>query len=533
MNPYFSWLDWSVLAAYFAATMIIGLYFYRQSRTVDAFTAANRRVPGWAVGLSIFGTYVSSISFLALPGKAFADNWNPFVFSLSLPIATWAAVRWFLPYYRATGEVSAYSHLEHRFGPWARIYASVFFLLTQLARLGAVTYLMALPLAMLLHADLSLIILITGLTTTLYAFVGGVLAVIWTDVMQSIVLIAGAVLCAILLMIGLPEGPGQLFAIGIEHHKFSLGSFGTSLATPTFWVVLAYGLAINLQNFGIDQAYIQRYLASPTDHEAKKSVWLGGLLYIPVSAVFFFIGTGLFAYYQVHPQGMAEVRTFVAEQKLMQLNVAPGAPDYAERRDTLVRDLPESQVGDKVFPHFIGAHLPAGLRGLLIAAIFAAAMSTLSGSLNASATLIMRDFYQRYLRRDATERHSMLVLYGGTIAWGVGGTAVALSLVGLPENALDTWWKLSGIAGGGMLGLFLLGLISRRAGNPAAIAAVVLGLGVIAWMTLGKYLPEKVRSPFHAFLIPVFGALAILLAGIAITRVRTWIVGANDDSIGK
>ena len=531
MNRYFSILDWGVLAAYFAATMMIGLYFYRRSRSVDAFTAANRSVPGWAAGLSIFGSYVSSISFLALPGKAFAADWNPFVFSLSLPLAAWAAVRWFLPYYRASGEVSAYSHLERRFGPWARMYASVFFLLTQLARIGAVTYLMALPLAVLLGADLRVLILITGLSTTLYAFVGGVLAVIWTDVMQSIVLIAGALLCAVLIMIGFPHGPGQLFSIAIEQHKFGLGSFGPSLAEPTFWVVLVYGLAINLQNFGIDQAYVQRYLASPTLREAKKSVWLGGLLYVPVSMVFFFIGTGLFSYYQVHPEGMDEVKTFVAEQKLIQANVSADAPDYAAQRERLRAELPAKELGDKVFPYFIGAHLPAGVRGLLIAAIFAAAMSTLSGCLNASATLIMRDFYQRYVNRAATERQSMLVLYGGTIAWGIGGTAVALTLVRLTESALDVWWKLSGIAGGGMLGLFLLGFISRRAGNPAAIAATVLGLAVIAWMTLAKSMPAWARSPFHAFLIPVFGAMTILLAGTLLAALLTWIARQKQDSI--
>jgi len=515
-STYFAGIDWVILAVYFVVTMAIGFYFWRRSRSTEGFTAAGRSVPGWACGLSIFATYVSSISFLALPGKAYATNWNPFVFSLALPIATWVAVRYFLPHYRRIGEVSAYAHLEHRFGPWARVYASLFYLLTQLARMGAVMYLMSLPLSVLMGWDIRTIILITGISVTLYAFVGGVLAVIWTDVMQAIVLIAGALICPIVILLGMPQGPGQVFAIAAENHKFSLGSFGLSLAEPTFWVVLVYGLVMNLQNFGIDQNFVQRYIASRSDQEARKSVWIGGLLYIPISAVFFFIGTGLFAYYQAHPVLLDEVRTTVAVQRV---GANEDSPLVAAERDKLT----QADIQDKVFPHFIGAVLPAGVTGLLIAAIFAAAMSTIATSLNSSATLLMRDYYQRYVNRTAGESQSMKVLYVSTIVWGVLGTGVALLLIHV-TSALDAWWTLSGIFGGGMLGLFLLGMISRRTGNPAAIAGVIVGIGILGWMTLSPYLTgpwKSLRSPFHAFLIPVFGTLAILLLGMLIGQFTT------------
>jgi SSS family solute:Na+ symporter len=278
---HFSGIDWIVLVVYFAGTMSIGFYFYRKSRSCDAFMAAGRSLPGWACGLSILATYLSSISFLALPGKAYSANWNPFVFSLSLPIATWVAVKFFMPYYRRTGDVSAYAHLEHRFGPWARAYASFFYILTQLARMGVVMYLMALPLSVLVQKDLRWIIVFTGLSVTVYAFVGGIVAVIWADAMQAIVLMVGAVVCSVVLLFNMPEGPGQFLQIAAEHQKFSLGSFGLTWREPTFWVVLAYGLAINLQNFGIDQSYVQRYIAAKSEREAAKSVWLGGLLYVP------------------------------------------------------------------------------------------------------------------------------------------------------------------------------------------------------------------------------------------------------------
>jgi len=171
-------LDIVVVAAYFAATMAVGFAVTRRSRSVDGFTAAGRNLPGWLTGLSILGTYVSSITFLALPAKAFASNWNPFVFSLALPLATWAAVRWFLPFYRQRAHVSAYEHLEARFGPWARVYASLCYLLTQLARMGTVMYLMALPMSVLLGWDIRAVILVTGVSVTVYALVGGLVAVI-------------------------------------------------------------------------------------------------------------------------------------------------------------------------------------------------------------------------------------------------------------------------------------------------------------------------------------------------------------------
>lgn len=531
---HFTIIDWIVLSLYFGATMGIGFYFYRKSRSTEGFMAANRSLPGWACGLSIFATYLSSISFLALPGNAFVGNWNAFAFSLSLPVAAWVAVRYFMPYYRRSGEVSAYALLEHRFGPWARFYTSFFYLMTQLARMGVVMYLMALPLSVLLGWDIKTIIVITGISVTVYTFVGGIVAVIWADALQAIVLMAGAAMCSLLMLFRMPEGPGQMIQIALDHHKFSLGSFGLSLTESTFWVVLLYGIVINLQNFGIDQSYIQRYIASKSDKEARKSVWLGGLLYVPVSAVFFFIGTQLFAFYQVHPQYLQEVRTIVADQKLMQEGVSTTADDYAQRRQAIAGSLTDGQIGDRVFPHFIGRILPSGLTGLLIAAIFAAAMSTVSTSLNSSATLLVTDWYKRCFRPGATEQQSMFACSAATVVWGLMGTGIALILVRFTESALDIWWTLAGIFSGGMLGLFLLGIITRRADNAVAAVSVLCGLLVIVWMTLSGQIPAwlemmhvsetairraaALQSPFHRYLISVFGTAAILFVGVLLSR---------------
>jgi SSS family solute:Na+ symporter len=472
------------------AVVACGCYFVRRSRVSDAFMRAGGTLPGWVVGMSIFGTYVSSISYLALPGKAFSGNWNAFVFSLALPLAAWISTRYFVPFYRSGGHISAYYHLEKRFGLWARSYAVVCYLLTQMARVGSIMYLLALPLHLLLGWNMRSIILLTGGLVTLYTLMGGIEGVIYTDVVQSVVLVVGALICVALIPLTMPGGPSQLVRIAVQNQKFSLGSFGPSLVDATFWVVLLYGLFMNLQNFAIDQSYIQRYLTAKSGHEAKKSVWLSALLYIPVSAFFFFIGTALFAYYTAQPELLpASIQAEIAQGK-----------------------------GDTVFPYFILHALPPGMAGFMIAAVFAAAMSTISSSLNCSATLTLCDVYRRFIRAEPGERESMAVLYASTLFWGIVGTGVGLAMIRI-KSALDTWWMLSGIFGGGVLGLFLLGYVGRGVKGSAAVAAVIVGVVVITWMTLSPYaawLPESMRNHLNAFMIPVVGTSTIMLAGFLI-----------------
>ena len=318
----FSALDFIVFSLLTAGNVIFGASFFFKNKTSSQFTSGNGKIPAWVVGMSIFATFVSSISFLALPGKAYMSNWNAFVFSLSIPIASVMAVKFFVPLYRGLGSISAYNYLEVRFGAWARIYASSCYILTQLMRTGAVLLLLALPLNALFGWNIKTIIIITGVCVTIYSMLGGIQAVIWTDAIQGIILIVGAIVCAIILTFSMPEGPGQVFRIAAENHKFSLGSLGPSLRDSTFWVVMIYGLFINLQNYGIDQNYVQRYMTTSSEKEAKSSALFGSLLYIPVSFIFFYIGTALFAYYTAQP-GL-----FLADLKI-------------------------ARAGDKVFPHFI------------------------------------------------------------------------------------------------------------------------------------------------------------------------------------
>ncbi|HBC78758.1 MAG TPA: sodium:solute symporter [Bacteroidales bacterium] len=486
-----SLVDAIVFFVLVVGNVVFGASFFFRNKTSDQFTTGGGKIPSWAVGMSIFATFVSSISFLALPGKAIASNWNAFVFSLSIPFASFAAVKFFVPLYRSVGNVSAYYYLELRFGAWARLYASACYILTQLMRTGAILLLLALPVNALFGWNVKTVIIITGLAVILYSMLGGIRAVIWTDTIQGIILIAGAVICAVFLTLSMPGGAKQLFEIASENNKFSLGSFGPGLRESTFWVVLIYGLFINLQNYGIDQNYIQRYMTTGSEKEAKSSALFGSLLYIPVSLIFFYIGTALFSYYTAQPGLLPE-------------------------------NLKLAGAGDKVFPYFIATGLPAGLTGLLIAAIFSAGMSTISTSLNSSATIVLSDYYKRYFNKEANEKSSMRVLHISSLITGMLGIGIALLLVGV-ESVLDAWWALASIFSGGMLGLFLLGYISKTAGKADAVTGVIIGFLIIVWMALSPvFLTEgrmlAFRSPFHSNLTIVFGTIAIFLIGFLVSK---------------
>jgi SSS family solute:Na+ symporter len=323
-----------------------------------------------------------------------------------------------------------------------------------------------------------------------YSLLGGIQAVVWTDAIQGIVMISGAVFCLMYIMFSMPEGPTQMFEIAQASQKFSLGSFDLNLSESTFWVVLIYGIFINLQNYGIDQNYIQRYMASKSDEEAKKSAFFGGMLYIPVSLVFFLIGTALFAFYSLPTNSLpAELQN----------------PDFS----------------DRVFPYFIVTQLPSGFTGLLIASIFAAGMSTVSTSINSGSTVILTDYYQRYVKKAATEKDSLKVLYISSLAFSVIGICIGVAMINV-QSALDAWWKLASVFSGGMLGLFLLGAFVKTVHVKGAIIGVLLGLIAIFWLSLSPILFTNApfshfASPFHTYLTIVIGTLIIFFTGFLAT----------------
>ncbi|MFT3935711.1 MAG: sodium:solute symporter [Chitinophagaceae bacterium] len=507
--------DIAIIIIYLLAMVGIGVYFSRKNKNAEQFTVASGKIPGWAIGLSIYATFLSSNTFLGVPGKSFGGNWNAFVFSLSMPLAAWIASKYFVPFYRHSAEVSAYTNLEKRFGPWARTYAVICFLLTQLARIGSVFFGMALSLQALTGFSMQSIMLIMGICIIIYTVLGGIEAVIWTEVAQGIIKTLGAVLILWLVIKEVPGGVSKITAIAKDNNKFSLGSSAFDFTQSGFWVVLLYGFFINLNNFGMDQNYVQRYHTAKTEKQAIRSVWLCVALYVPASLLFFIIGTALFGFYQVHPEMIEPVKLKAAAERL-------GSGATANDIRNLAAQLQPADYGDKVLPHFMVTNIPKGLVGLIVSAILSAAMSTISSGMNASATVFTADIVKRYFNKDLAAKNYLRVLYIVTVVFGLAGLFTGLAMIG-SKSVLDIWWELSGIFAGGMLGLFLLGLISKRTRNAEALTAVLIGIVVILWMSFSDRLPAEyafLRSPLHKNMVIVVGTLTIFLVGLLFTYAR-------------
>lgn len=475
MTNSISSIDYFIIVFYLVATTAFGIWFVKRSGDMKGFTLAGNLIPGWAIGLSLMATYLSSISYLANPGKSYASDWRPFVFSLTLPIALWIASKWFIPLYRNQVQTTAYEYLEQRFALWARMYMGAAYILLQIGRFAVVLYLTALALAALLDMDIKVLILVLGFLTVIYTLLGGFAAVIWTDVVQAVVLFMGGLVCLLILMINMPGGWEQFSTVTSREHKFALGAMDLGMVTQGFWVIFIFGIVENLKNFSVDQNYVQRFLSASSEAEARKALWFGGLLYIPISALFFLIGTALFVYY---------------------LNVPAGT-------------LPAK--ADQVFPYFIVHELPTGMVGLVIAGVLAAGMSTLSSSLNSSATVYTIDFYKRVFNTSADDHSQLKIIRSATGLIGLVATLASLAMINA-RTALDVWWEMSAIFGGGMLGLFLSAVLMPRLTSRQAMAATATGLIFVAWATASKawFADSGWGYGLNTMLIGVIGTLLII-----------------------
>lgn len=508
-------LDLNIIAAYLIAMVGIGYYFSKRNSNTAQFTKASGTIPGWAIGMSIYATFLSSNTFLGVPGKAFGGNWNAFVFSISMPFAGWVATKYFVSFYRNTGEVSAYSNLENRFGAWARTYAVICFLLTQFARMGSIFFGMALTLHALLGFSMPSIMIVMGICIILYTVMGGMEAVIWTEVVQGILKTFGALLILYLIIREMPGGTAQVYQIAIDNDKFSLGSMALDFQHSGFWVVFLYGFFINLNNFGMDQNYIQRYHTATSSKQAIESVWLCVALYVPASFLFFVIGSALFSYYQIHPELLLPLKESLVREKL-------GASASVAQVQTAIAALVPADYADKVMPHFMVTKVPTICLGLIVAAILSAAMSTISSGMNASATVFTKDIYRRYWKKESTDKQELHVLYIATIIFGLIGLLAGIAMIGI-KSILDIWWELSGIFAGGMLGLFLLGIVSKQTKSKEAFAAVLLGVVVIIWLSFSAWIPENhayLKPALHKNMIIVIGTLTIFLMGVLLTGIK-------------
>ena len=379
--------------------------------------------------------------------------------------------------------------------------------------MGSIFFGIALSLQALTGLPMVTIMVVMGLCIILYTVMGGIEAVIWTEVVQGIVKTLGALLILYLVIKGMPGGVSKILEIGKAQDKFSLGSFSPDLTQSTFWVILLYGFFINLNNFGMDQNYVQRYHTAKSSKAASSSLWLCVWLYVPASFLFFIIGSCLYAYYDVQPELLLAVKEQAARERL-------GLGASASEITSLASLLKPADYGDKVMPHFMVTSIPTGLVGLIVSAILSAAMSTISSGMNASATVFTEDIYKRYYNRHATDKQKMRILYTGTVVFGLLGMCAGIAMIGA-KSILDIWWELSGIFAAGMLGIFLLGIISKRTRTQQALIAAIIGVLVILWLSLSPLLPDEyggLKNPLHKNLTIVIGTLTIFLAGTFLSK---------------
>jgi len=443
----FGMLNYTILAIYMAALLAMGVYFSRREKSTDDFFKAGRRVPWWAAGLSIFGTQLSAITFMAIPAKTFATDWRYLTMNMTIVLVAPLVIVLFLPFYRGLNVTTAYEYLEHRFNLAARLIGSFMFILFQVGRIGIVLFLPSIALSVVTGIDVTVCILVMGVLSIAYTVLGGIEAVIWTDVLQVVVLLAGALISLVVVLFFTEGGLSGLIDMAAAADKFHTFDFTFDFASATFWVVLLGGISANLISYGSDQAVIQRYLTTDSERSAARGIWTNGILCVPASLLFFFMGTALFVFYKSHP---------------------------AAANCTL-------ENGDALFPWFIVSQLPQGVAGLVIAAVFAASMSSLDSSMNSVAAAVTTDFYRRF-KGNADDRTCLALARWVTLIVGAAGTALALMMAGWGIKSL--WDQINtfiGLFTGGLGGLFLLGVFTRRAHGRGAVVGLVAS-GVVQFV---------------------------------------------------
>jgi SSS family solute:Na+ symporter len=443
------WLDYIVIALYLVILVWMGAHFMRRGRTTADYFTAGKRIPWWAAGISIFGTSLSAITYMAVPAKAFSSDWTFMLLNvaqlLTAPLVIWLV----LPFYRRLDVTTAYEYLERRFNVLVRVLGGLAFLLFQFGRVGIVLFLPAIALSVVTGVSIETCIIVMAILSIVYTVLGGIEAVIWTDVKQVVVLTLGAVVSLILLINGVDGGWDTMQEIALADDKLRLVNLHFNFNEPTLWVMLGGGVATNLINQSSDQTFVQRYLTTKTEKAAARSLLTPAALVIPVSILFFGLGTALYGFYKTHPA---------------ELN-------------------PVLENGDAIFPWYIITQLPAGMSGLLIAGIFAASMSSLDSSLNSAATVITVDFYKRFVPR-GIDKHYLAVARIATIVIGLAGMGFALLLAGAEIKSLwDEFAKVLGLFAGGLAGLFLLGMSSRFATTGGALVGFGASALVQYWVS--------------------------------------------------
>ena len=468
-NKNFGTANWIVMVSYMGVLIGIGIYFSRKNNSAEDYFLAGRRVVWWAAGLSIFSTMLSAITYLSIPAKAYATNWTWFIFNMTIPVMAPLIIYCFLPFYRRLGITSIYEYLEMRFSTGLRKLGSASFAIFQLARMGIVILLPALALSSVTGWDVIYCIITMGVLSTIYTVLGGIEAVIWTDVIQTIVLVGGALVAFFVIVGEVDGGFSAIIETASGQGKFEMVNTDFSFVSgiDTIWVIIIGGIFAQILSYGTDQAVVQRYLTTPTEKEAAKAIWTNSALSVPLSVLFFGVGTALFVYFQQQPSNLE----------------------------------PISKI-DQIFPHFILHQMPAGLAGLVIAGVFAAAMSSLDSSMHSIATAFTTDFLSK--NRDS---ESLLKLAKRiTLVLGVLGTVSAIYIAS--QDSKNLWDTLMGYVGlilGTLGGLFTLAIFTNRTASVHAWTGVIVAAAVLYYV--------KFHTDAHPLIIGAVGTVTCFLSG--------------------
>lgn len=444
-EPVFGWLNYIVLGLYFIGMLLLGFYFMRRENSTDDFFKAGGRIPWWAAGISIFATTLSAITFIAIPAKSYASDWRMFMFNMAIIIVAPIVIRYFLPFFRRFNFDTAYQYLEARFNRSVRWLASALFVFFMVSRIAVVLFLPSLALNAVTGFSIYWAIIAMSIVTIIYCTSGGMEAVVWGDVIQGFILLGGAFVALAFMLAGVEGGLSGFFQITGEHDKFHTFDFQFNFSQPVFWVVLIGGFANTLITYTSDQSVVQRYMTTKDEKATGRSIWLNGFLSIPVTIIFFLLGTGLYAYYTSNPENLSVLNPNI----------------------------------DSVFPQFIVTQMPEGVAGLLIAAIFAAAMSTLSSNINSVSAVITSDFYKVLARKTDHKRNMAVARWSGIIV-GLLGMAMALILATWSIASLwDQFNTFLGLLTAGLGALFVMGIFFPRISGNSALAGVLAGIVIL------------------------------------------------------
>lgn len=470
-------LDYVALSVYLVLLVCMGFYFSRRGKTTDDFFLAGRRIPWWAATLSIFSTQLSAITFMAIPATAYATNWVTILMNLGIILVAPIVVFSSLPFLRRLNLTTIFEYLELRFNTLIRMYGSLAFVSYQLARMGIFLLLPSLALSTVTGFDLYLCIAVMGLLCTLYTVLGGIEAVIWTDVIQSFVLLGGALICLVVVALGVDGGVGGMWDIAVSHDKFHIFNMNGGPASMAAWVLIVGGFFTQMVPYIGDQALLQRLLTTPSEKLAARAMWVHAIIVIPSSLLFFGLGTALFAFFKSNPEALQA----------------------------------SAQSNDTILPWFVATQFPVGLAGLVIAGLFAATMSSVDSSINSVATCLVTDF-DRKLRPNADDGSRLRLARALTIIVGILATlsANAISLM----DAKSLWsliLKVAGLFGSSLTGTLLLGMCTRRANAGGVAVGIITSIVVLV---IVQRLNEILEEPLvHGFLYAAVGIITCVIVG--------------------